>query len=78
MSSKFIFFLLFVLLISCQKDLQSHLIQPPKRRGDNVEALFPYIKYTSVKSYSVNKPDTIFIANRKFPVREIGNFRDSL
>ena len=59
MYSKIFIFLLLVILISCQKDIHSQFIQPPKYKNKNISEGFPYVKYTSVKSYSFNKFYTI-------------------
>ena len=67
-----------IILISCQKDISKQFIQPPKYKGENVSEVFPYVKYTAVKTYSFNSPDTIYIANRKIPIERIKLFKDSL
>lgn len=67
-----------IILISCQKDISNQFIQPPKYKGENVSEVFPYVKYTSVKTLEYNKPDTFGIFDRKIPVNNIGLFMDSL
>lgn len=71
-------FLLIAIIVSCTKDISNQFIQPPKYKGENVSEVFPYVKYTSVRTLEYNKPDTFGIFGRKIPVNNIGLFMDSL
>lgn len=44
-----------IILISCQKDISNQLIQPPNAKGKATKQVFPFTKYTTIKSYSFNK-----------------------
>lgn len=67
-----------IILISCQKDISKQFIQPPKYKGEDMSDVFPYVKYTSVKTFEINKPDTLFYNNRSFSREEYVAFADSL
>lgn len=71
-------FLLIAIVVSCTKDISNQFIQPPKYKGENVSEVFPYVKYTSVRTLEYNKSDTFGIFGRKIPVNNIGLFMDSL
>lgn len=49
------FFLLVAIIVSCSKDISNQLIQPVNSNRKTTKQIFPFTKYTTVKSYSFNK-----------------------
>lgn len=55
MKIKYFLFLILLLIFGCQKDISNRLIQSQNAKGKATKVIFPFTKYTTVKSYSFNK-----------------------